>query len=178
MKLELLEDLYYKALAQLTDAEKQMIRVLPGMARGAADPELARLFEKHANETEAQLQRLHGLKIPAAAQKGVKSKAMAGLVAEVNDLLSDATSDPQVRDAALVAAGQKVEAFEITSYACAHNFARLLGFHDDLAALEESFHEEEKMEEVLSAMAEALNVEELESSIELQTEAPASSRKR
>lgn len=178
MKLEQLEDLYRKALAQLSDAEKQMIRVLPDMARVAANPELAKILDKHAIETEAQLRRLGGLKIPAPAQKGVKSKAMAGLVAEVKDLLSDTTSDPQVRDAALVAAGQKVEALEITSYACAHNFARLLGFHDDLAALEESFREEEKMEEVLSAMAEALNVEELESSTELSAEDPVSSRKR
>jgi ferritin-like metal-binding protein YciE len=107
----------------------------------------------------------------------LKSKAMAGLIAEVKDLIADGGSDPQLRDAAMIAAGQKIEAFEITSYACAHNFARLLGFHDDLATLEASFREEEKMEEVLSGMAEALSLEEIESREVLTAPTPPSARK-
>lgn len=176
MKLELLEDLYRKALAQLADAERQMLRVLPKMAEAVSAAELSQLFDTHASETETQLQRLGRLKTSVAGPQ-LKSKAMAGLIAEVKDLIADGGSDPQLRDAAMIAAGQKIEAFEITSYACAHNFARLLGFHDDLATLEASFREEEKMEEVLSGMAEALSLEEIESREVLTAPTPPSARK-
>jgi ferritin-like metal-binding protein YciE len=96
---------------------------------------------------------------------------MSGLIAEVAELLKLPNVDPQLREAALVTAAQKLEAHELTCYASAHNFARLLSFHEDLRPLEESFHEEQGMEEQVSAMSESLQIDELESEKEIKSAA-------
>ncbi|HWH70210.1 MAG TPA: DUF892 family protein [Candidatus Sulfotelmatobacter sp.] len=166
MKLELLEDLYTQALAELQDGEKQLLKLIPKMAKAVSTEELRTLFQQHTEETKNQARRLEELLGRRAKGKPKKAKAMTGLLAEAKELLSQEEMDPQLLDAALTAASQKVEAFEITCYACAHNYARLLGFHEDLKPLEESFHEEEKMEEKLSAISESLAMEELESETE------------
>jgi len=163
MKLELLEDLYLQTLAELFDAEKQLVKTLPKIAKAMTTDEVRQLFEKHTEETKVQMERLKQLMTQRGVDQARKSKSMGGLVSETKDLLKEGASDPELLEAALVANAQKIEAQEITTYACAHNFARLLGFHDDLKPLEDSFHEEEQMEEKLSTLSESLNVEELES---------------
>ncbi len=98
---------------------------------------------------------------------------MGGILAESKDLLKQAeATDPQLLTLALVGAAQDVEGHEITGYACAHNYARLLGYGEDLKPLEETFQEEKRMEESLLTVAERLGAEEKESEVEVEP-APA-----
>lgn len=175
MKMELLEDLYKQRLAELYDGEKQLLRILPRIAKVVPNPELKRLFEQHISDTKTQLSRLEQLVVRRGAPSRKSSKAVAGLLAYVKDLLKQ-EGDPQVLTLALISAAQDVEGHEISTYACAHNYARLLGFHEDLKPLEQTFDEEKAMEEKLANASETLSLEELDSETELEEAAPATSQ--
>ena len=153
-------------MAELYDGEKQLIRFLPKMAKALPTPELRDLLETHARETEVQCQRLQKLMSKRGVEETKKSKAMSGILAEAKELLKQQAANP-VLSLALVSAAQEVAGHEITGYACAHSFARLLGFHQDLKPIEDTFHEEKKMEQRLAALAESLGIEELDSEEEV-----------
>ena len=160
MSLRTMEDLLVHELKDLYNAENQIVKALPKMAKAANSPELQKAFEDHLEETKNQVQRLEEifqqLELPL---RGKKCKAMEGLLEEGKDVV-DEDAEPHVKDAALIAAAQKVEHYEIASYGTAQAFAKLLG-HETIAELLHQTLEEEKNADVkLTQLAEtAINME-------------------
>jgi len=153
MKMKTLEDLLHHELKDLYSAEKQLTKALPKMAKAASSDDLQNAFQTHLTETEHQIARLEDilekLQIPLRAHK---CKAMEGLIEEGKEILEE-EMDEQVRDAALIAAAQRVEHYEIAGYGCARTFARQLG-HDEIAdTLQTTLDEEKATDEKLTELA-------------------------
>ena len=127
MKLSSLHELYVDELKDLYSAENQLVKALPKMAKAASSPGLAKAFTSHLKETEGHVARLEeifaGLGI---SPKGKKCKAMEGLIEEGKELLSE-DAEPEVMDAGLIAAAQRVEHYEMAGYGCVRTYAELLG---------------------------------------------------
>ncbi len=159
-----LHALYVHQLRTLLSAEEQIIRALPDMANSACDEELQQLFWSHQQETELHVKRLEELLAnikridPSVTSIGpIKSKAMHGLIAEVEDLIQDAR-DACVKDAALIAAAQRVEHYEIGAYGAVRQFARVLGENAAAEVLDMTIKEEGQADHVLTSIAERINV--------------------
>jgi ferritin-like metal-binding protein YciE len=160
MKLESLENLFVVELKDLLSAEKQLIKALPKMAKGASSEALRTAFEDHLEQTKAHVERLE--KVFALVDKAPRAehcKAMEGLIEEGSDLL-DADGEAAVKDAALIAAAQKVEHYEISGYGTARTLAELLGQDDAAALLKETLDEEKETDVKLTELAMSeVNVE-------------------
>lgn len=154
MKLETIRDLYIEDLKDLYDAETQITKALPKMAKAAQASELKRAFDDHLKQTEAQIQRLEQifgkLETPPT---GKKCKGVAGLIAEGEELMKE-DADPDVRDAGLIAAAQKVEHYEMAGYGTARTYARLLGEQEAAKLLQQTLEEEGETDHKLTALAE------------------------
>lgn len=169
MKLKTLRDLYVDELKDLYSAENQLVKALPKMAKAASNEELSQAFTDHLAETEQQVERLEkifqGLGI---SPKGKKCKAMEGLVTEGKELI-DEEADPMVKDAALIAAAQRVEHYEMAGYGCVRTFARLLGEEEAAELLQETLDEEGNADKKLTDLAESvINIEAMETADEEQ----------
>jgi ferritin-like metal-binding protein YciE len=153
MKMKTLEDLLAHELKDLHSAEKQLTKALPKMAKAASSPELQQAFETHLEETEQHISRLEEvmrrLEVPT---RGAKCKAMEGLIEEGKEILEE-EMDEQVRDAALIAAAQRVEHYEIAGYGCARTFAELLGHGAAAELLQQTLDEEKATDEKLTQIA-------------------------
>ncbi|MBO2011305.1 ferritin-like domain-containing protein [Hymenobacter negativus] len=143
-KLETLDDLFEMQLKDLYSAESQLIEALPLMAERAKDGRLRAGFTKHLHETEKQLQRLE--KIGESLDldlDGHTCQAMKGLIAEGQETMSERATE-EVMDAALIAAAQRIEHYEISGYGTAAHFAERLG-HDQAAELLRQTLDEEQL---------------------------------
>lgn len=159
MKLGSLQELYVEELKDLYSAENQLLQALPKMAKAASSPELSAAFEEHREQTRDQVERLDKVFQKLGVNpKGKKCQAMEGLIEEGQELL-EADAAPAVLDAALIAAAQKVEHYEIAGYGTVRTYARLLG--DEAAAdlLQQTLDEESAADEKLTGLAENINVE-------------------
>jgi ferritin-like metal-binding protein YciE len=173
-KLKSLDDLLVHELQDIFDAEKQITKALPKMIKAASHPELQAAFEEHLEQTEGQIERLHQVfKLLGLPAKGKKCDGMAGLIEEGKKILEE-DAVPSVKDAALIAAAQKVEHYEIASYGCVCTYAEMLGYEQVHDLLGQTLDEEETTDEKLSVLAESLiNVEAEEADdIEAEEEAP------
>jgi ferritin-like metal-binding protein YciE len=156
MKHESLRDLYVDELKDLYSAEHQLLVALPKMAKAASEPKLRQAFEHHLEETRGHVERLEKVcKKLDANPKGKKCKAMEGLIEEGKEVI-DGNFEAPVRDAALIAAAQRVEHYEMAGYGCVRTYARLLG--DDIGAglLEKTLHEEGAADKKLTDLAETV----------------------
>jgi ferritin-like metal-binding protein YciE len=156
MKHDSLRDLYLDELKDLYSAEHQLLVALPKMAKAATDPQLRKAFEHHLEETRGHVERLERVcEKLEVSPKGKKCKAMEGLIEEGKEVI-DGEFEPPVRDAALIAAAQRVEHYEMAGYGCVRTYARLLG--DDLAAglLQETLNEEGAADKKLTGLAESV----------------------
>src|SRR2546427_11596817 len=116
MKLDSLHDVFVDELKDLYNAESQLTKALPKMAKAAASEELRTAFENHLAETEHQVERLETIfKKLEATPKGKKCKAMTGLIEEGKQII-EADGEDAAKDAALIAAAQKVEHYEMAGY--------------------------------------------------------------
>jgi len=160
MRFALLHDLYVDELRDLYDAEHQLVKALPKMVIAASSADLAQTFEDHLEETERQVERLEQIFADLGiSPQGKKCKAMEGLIEDVNDRIAE-DSDPNVRDAALIAAAQRVEHYEMAGYGCARTFARSLGYDAATDLLQESLNEEGVTNHNLTTLAiSAVNIE-------------------
>ncbi len=160
MKLETLHDLYVNELKDLYNAEHQLLKALPKMAKAASDPQLVKAFNDHLIETTGHVDRLEKIfKNLDASPKGKKCKAMEGLLEEGKDVMTD-DADPSVMDAALIAAAQRVEHYEMAGYGCVRTFARLLGDEHAAGLLQKTLDEEGAADKKLTKLAETvINVE-------------------
>ena len=161
-KLASLNDLLVHELQDIYHAEGQILKALPKMAKAATNPDLKAAFEEHRAQTEGQVRRLEQVfKLLGHPVKGKKCEGMAGLIEEGKKLL-ETDAEPEVLDAALIAAAQKVEHYEIASYGCVCTYAETLGY-DGL--LGQNLDEEETTDERLTALAESvINIEAEEGS--------------
>jgi ferritin-like metal-binding protein YciE len=156
MKLENLNDLFIEELRDLYSAENQIIEALPKMAEKAANPKLKKAFEMHLRETEKQAARLEKIfdKLDVTTDSHT-CKAMKGIIAEGEQLMKK-NAEESVMDAALIAAAQKVEHYEIASYGTARTFAEQLGLNDAANLLGQTLDEEKNADTKLTDIAESI----------------------
>ena len=156
MSLDSLHSLYVDELKDLYNAENQLLKALPRMAKAATATELKEAFTEHLEVTRKQVERLEqifsGLGV---SPKGKKCKAMEGLIEEGKDIMEE-DGDPAVIDAALIAAAQRVEHYEMAGYGCVRTFANLLGEEDAVALLQETLNEEGEADKKLTELAETI----------------------
>ena len=154
MKLESLDKLFVDELKDIYSAESQLIRALPKMAKAASNEALRKAFEKHLAETKVQKERLETI-----AEKldlklgGKKCEAMEGLIEEGKEILEADGPEPII-DAALIAAAQRVEHYEISAYGTARALARHLGHTQAAALLDKTIQEEGDTDHKLTELAE------------------------
>ena len=154
MSLESLRDLFVNELKDTYNGENQLLVALPRMAKAAKSPLLRDAITKHLRETEAQVQRLEDIfKSLDERPQGKRCKGMEGLVEEGKDILEE-KGDEAVLDAALIAATQKVEHYEIASYGCLITYAGLLGDRDAEKLLKQTLAEEEATDKKLTELGE------------------------
>jgi ferritin-like metal-binding protein YciE len=159
MKLESLHDLFVDELKDLYNAEVQLTKALPKMAKAASSEDLRTAFEDHLTETEQQVKRLETIfKQLEANPKGKKCKAMAGLIEEGKEIIEEDAEDA-VKDAALIAAAQRVEHYEIAGYGTVRTYAQLLGLDEASNLLQETLDEEASADKKLTELAQNINVE-------------------
>jgi len=155
MKIETLRDFYIAELKDLFSAEGQILKALPKMAKAATSPALRTVFEEHVIETGGHLEKLEAIfTVMEASPKGKHCKAMEGMFAEVTHLLTEKMPDA-VKDAALIAAAQRVEHYEIAGYGCVRTYARILGEDDAAELLDEIVQEEGAADAKLTKLAES-----------------------
>jgi ferritin-like metal-binding protein YciE len=158
MSISNLHDLFVHELRDILDAEKQLLKALPRMAKAAESEELSAAFEEHAVVTEEQVERLERIfEILDMAPRGKKCPGMTGIVEEGKELITEEESGAPL-DAALICAAQKVEHYEIAAYGSLATYAKLLGMEDAVDLLQETLAEEKETDEKLTAIAERLNL--------------------
>jgi ferritin-like metal-binding protein YciE len=177
MALNSLHDLYVNELKDLYSAENQLLKALPKMAKAATAPELRSAIEEHLEVTKGQVERLETIfKDLDESPKGKKCKAMEGLVEEGKEVMEE-DAQPAVRDAALIAAAQRVEHYEMAGYGCVRTFANLLGYTEAAELLQETLDEEGEADKKLTELAESIINVEAEGEDE-EEETPAKSTRR
>jgi ferritin-like metal-binding protein YciE len=141
--MKTLNDLFLDELQDMYDAEQRIVRALPKMVKAATCNHLKEAFQSHLEETKGHVTRLEKVfKAIGEKAKAKKCEATVGLLKEGDEIAAEFKGTPAI-NAALIAAGQKVEHYEIASYGSLHEWAKLLG-HDDAADLLEATLEEEK----------------------------------
>lgn len=159
MASETLQDLLVDLLKDTYDAEKQLVRALPKMAKAATSEELSAAITNHLEVTRGQVARLEKVfKELGIAARGKHCVAMEGLIEEGKELMEE-DHDPEVLDAGLIAAAQKVEHYEIAAYGTARTWAGLLGLNKAADLLNESLEEESEADEELTQLAGQVNVQ-------------------
>jgi len=154
MALNSFDDLFLEQLQDLYDAEQRLTKALPKMATAANSSSLKAAFQEHLRQTEHHVSRLEQVfKLIGKSAQTKTCQAMKGLVEEGDEVIS-ASGDPDVRDAALIAAAQRVEHYEIAGYGTARTFAQRLGRQDAARLLQETLEEEAATDKKLTALAE------------------------
>jgi len=149
-----LHDAFIEELRDVYDAEKQLIKALPKMARSASSRELRGLLETHLEETRGQVERLDEV-FASIEQKprGKHCEGIAGIIEEGKSILEEDFDGPTL-DASIIAAGQRAEHYEIAAYGTLVAWARAMGHDDAAELLEQTLEEEKAADEKLSALAE------------------------
>ena len=151
-----LHQLFMDELADIYSAEQQLVKALPKMAEAANAEELREAIEEHLEETKNQISRIEqAVEALGESLKQKKCKAMEGLIAEGKEMLEDNEDSPAL-DAALIAAAQKVEHYEIASYGTLCAWAALMQHEDALQLLKENLNEEEQADKKLTEIAETV----------------------
>jgi ferritin-like metal-binding protein YciE len=169
MKLNSFKNLLIEELRDIYDAEQQLVEALPALAEVAVLPELKQTVLQHLEETRRHVKRLkHICEELHEHPGGNPCKTMAGLIAELNDLIrEEKTADPGVLEAALIGAAQKVEHFEIAAYGCARTYAQILGFQSIAEVLQTTLDEEGAANKRLNEIAmQSVNPEAVEATRE------------
>jgi ferritin-like metal-binding protein YciE len=162
MSLENLDDVFLDVLKDTLDAEKQILKALPKMAKGAQSEELKAAFEEHRAVTEAQVERLQAVFASLGkAARGKHCPGMEGLLKEGSELIKEEEPGPAL-DAALIVAAQKVEHYEIAAYGSLVTYAKMLGYKDAQKLLGETLTEEKDTDKALTTIATELNMEAVE----------------
>jgi ferritin-like metal-binding protein YciE len=155
LKLNSLRDLFIEELRDLYSAETQLVSALQKMAEAAASQELASAFEHHLEETRGHVSRLESIFNQIGEKSsGETCEAMRGLIKE-GEILVKAEGDPDVRDAGLIGAAQRVEHYEMAGYGTARSLAQRLGENQTAEILQQTLNEEGEANKKLTALAES-----------------------
>jgi ferritin-like metal-binding protein YciE len=149
-----LHDAFVDELRDTYDAEKQLIKALPKLAKAATSPELRAAFEAHLEETRGQVERLEG--VFASLDEKVKGKhcdGIAGIIEEGKSIMEEEFDDATM-DACLIAAGQRAEHYEMAAYGTLVAWAKIMGPDEAAELLEQNLEEEKAADEKLSSLAE------------------------
>ena len=154
-----LKELYIDELKDLYNAESQLVKALPKMAKAASSDELRQGFEEHLEQTKGHVQRLEKIfQALGESPKGKKCKGMEGLIEEGSEVMEE-DYEGSVLDAALIGAAQRVEHYEIAGYGTVRSMAETLGESDHVSLLEETLEEEKATDEKLTELAEQINAQ-------------------
>jgi ferritin-like metal-binding protein YciE len=152
--IKTLDDLFVHQLRDIYYAEKQIVQALPEMIEKAKDPGLKQGFEAHLGETKNHVKRLEQVfKMHGVEAKGVECPAIDGIIEEADEIAGE-VDDKKVLDAALIAAAQAVEHYEITRYGTLIAWAKQLGRPNCASVLQENLEEEKAADSKLTALAE------------------------
>jgi len=156
MQMENLQDLLKEDLKDVYNAENQLIKALPKMAKNATNPQLKEAIQTHLEETKEQVERLEQvMEMLGMPARGKTCKAMQGLLEEGKEVMDEDAED-DVMDAALIGAAQKVEHYEIATYGTLCTYADLLGLKDAKRLLGQNLEEEKKTDQLLTELAESV----------------------
>ena len=154
-----LKELYIDELKDLYNAENQLVKALPKMAKAASSDELRQGFEKHFEQTIGHVQRLEKIfQALGESPKGKKCKGMEGLIKEGSEATEEGY-EGSVLDAALTGAAQRIEHYEIAGYGTVRSMSETLGEGDHVSLLEETLEEEKETNEKLTKLAGQINTQ-------------------
>jgi len=155
MEQETLRELFVEQLQDLYDAEQQLVKALPKMAKAAESPELQEAINTHLKETENQVSRLEQVfQTLDMKAKGKTCKGMKGLIEEGNEAMEQ--EEGFLRDLAIIAGAQRVEHYEISGYGTVRTLAERLGMEDAAELLQQTEDEETEADSKLTDVAEAI----------------------
>jgi ferritin-like metal-binding protein YciE len=153
--IETMDDLFVHMLRDIYYAEQQIVKALPEMIDKAGDPQLKQAFQAHLGETKNHVTRLEQVfKMHGTEPKGIDCPAIDGIIEEADDIIGE-VSDKQVLNAALIAAAQAVEHYEMTRYGTLVAWAKQLGRSDCASVLQKTLDEEKAADQKLTSMAES-----------------------
>jgi ferritin-like metal-binding protein YciE len=172
-----LKELYIDELKDLYNAESQLVKALPKMAKAASSDELRSGIEEHLEQTRGHVQRLEQIfEALGENPRGKKCKGMAGLVEEGAEVIEE-DFEGSVKDAALIGAAQRVEHYEMAAYGTVRAFAEELGETEHASLLNQTLEEEKETDEKLTKMAEQINPQAAEESTQQEGTTTKRSRK-
>ncbi|HKG06257.1 MAG TPA: ferritin-like domain-containing protein [Pedobacter sp.] len=149
-----LHELFVDELRDILGAEKQLLRGLKKLATSAGSETLRNAFETHYSQTEGQIERLKQVfQSIGLSARGKKCKAMEGLLEEADEIIESFQDQPEVLDAALISAAQKVEHYEIASYGCLVTYAKLMEHTEAGELLAATLTEEKDTDGLLTEIA-------------------------
>src|SRR5437660_12732591 len=153
--IQTMDDLFVHTLRDIYYAENQIVKALPEMIEKATDPQLRQGFQSHLAETKGHVQRLEQVfKMLGGEVSGVDCPAIDGIIDEAEEVAGE-VEDKKVLDAALIAAAQAVEHYEMTRYGTLIAWAKQLGRNDCASVLQKNLEEEKAVDKKLTAMAES-----------------------
>ncbi len=160
MKLESLRELFVEELQDLYSAENMIIKALPKMMEKSSSPNLNKALDEHLQQTRGQVRRLDQIfdQLPKVAREDRKCKGMEGVIKEGEDVLKE-RAEPEVRDAAIISAAQRVEHYEMAGYGTVRTYAKLLGHADWAQLLQQTLDEEKEADRILNSLSERINLE-------------------
>ena len=154
--MESLRELFIEELKDVHNAEEQLVKALPKMAKAASNEELRSAFEEHLEQTRGHLERLEKVfENYGEKAKGKTCDGMKGLIEEGKQMMDEYATEA-VKDAAIISAAQRVEHYEIAAYGTLRTWAKQLGDDDSAELLEETLNEEKEADEKLNEIAETV----------------------
>ncbi len=161
-KMRTLDDLLVEQVKDLYYVEKQMLKNLPKLIKRATSQELKKVLENHLTETESHIERLERVFSKLDMEpRGKFCPAIDGIMEEAAEII-EMDADPEVMDAAIIAAAQKAEHYEIATYGCVRTYARMLNYNNIAGILEDILQEEKNVDVTLTEIAETINAEAIE----------------
>jgi ferritin-like metal-binding protein YciE len=155
-RIDNLRKLYVDQIQHLHSAETQIVEALAATIETTSNPELKGVLQTHLQETREQVSRLQSILDATDKPEPKRSKAMAALIAEGNDLIADAKNE-RVRDAGIITAYRRIEHYEIAAYEALRDFAKIIGETDQAALHQCTLEEERKADEALRSLADLAN---------------------
>ena len=153
--IKTMDDLFVHTLRDIYYAENQILKALPEMIDKATDASLKQAFQSHLAETKDQVARLEQVfRMHGVEAKGVDCPAIDGIIDETEEIAGE-VADPQVLNAALAAAGQAVEHYEIARYGTLIAWAKILGRNDCATVLQKNLDEEKAADRKLTEIADS-----------------------
>jgi ferritin-like metal-binding protein YciE len=163
MQKDSLQELYIDELRDLYNAETQLVKALPKMAKAASNDQLRKAFEEHLSQTEEHVSRLEQIFEELERKpSGKKCLGMEGLVKEGSETMKEDYADA-LKDVAIIGAAQRVEHYEMAGYGTVRALAKLLGETDHVSLLEQTLEEEKQADQKLNQLSQEINPQAVQS---------------